>query len=97
MNEEQVKLNIRVHPGSSKNMITGYTDGILSVKITTRPEKGKANEALVTFMGDLLGIAKNRIKIHKGISSRKKVLVINGLNTEEISSRIIGQMNENNS
>ncbi|UCD09712.1 MAG: DUF167 domain-containing protein [Dehalococcoidales bacterium] len=94
MNEEQAKLNVHVHPGSSKNIITSYVHGILNVKITTRPEKGKANEALVTFIGDLLGIAKSRIKIQKGIVSRKKVLLIDGLNTEEISSRIIEHMNE---
>ena len=85
MNETQAILNIRVQPGSRKNMITAYTDGVLHIKITTPPEKGKANESLIKYLGSLLGIPKSRIKIQKGITSKNKVLLIDGLSTEEIS------------
>ena len=93
MNDNPTKLNVHVHPGSSRNMITGYTDGILNVKITARPEKGKANEALVTFLGDIFGIAKTRIKVQKGITSRNKLLLINGLNAEAILNIISKYLN----
>ena len=95
MNEEQAKLNIRVHPGSSKNMITGYTDGILNVKISTRPEKGKANASLVKYLSDLLGIGKSRIEIQKGTTSRNKLIVIQGISTSHAVSILLGSSDRN--
>jgi len=97
MSEEQAKLNVRVHPGSSKNMITGYTEGILNVKITTQPEKGKANEALVKYLSNLLGVTKSRISISKGHTSRNKVVSIQGLSTSNAVSLLTGSHNRRDS
>ena len=90
MNEEQAKLLIRVYPGSSKNTVTGYNDGILNIKITTRPEKGKANEALINYLSDLLSISKSRITVSKGNTSRNKVVLIQGMSTQDAVSCLIG-------
>jgi uncharacterized protein (TIGR00251 family) len=93
MNENQAILNIRVQTGSSKNTITGYSDSVLHIKITTRPEKGKANESLLKYLSHLLGIPKSRIEIQKGTTSRNKVLLIDGLSTEEISLMLFSHLN----
>ena len=90
MIEEQAKLHIRVYSGSSKNMITGYKDDILNIKITTRPEKGKANETLIKFLSDRLSIAKSRITISKGITSRNKIVLIQGMSTQDAISCLTG-------
>ncbi|UCC17044.1 MAG: DUF167 domain-containing protein [Dehalococcoidales bacterium] len=90
MNEEQAKLSIRVHPGAGKNMITGYTDGVLNVKITTRPEKGKANESLIKYLSNILSIAKSNIAIQKGTTSRNKLIMIQGISTSNAISLLLG-------
>ena len=97
MNEEQAKLTIRIHPGASKNMITGYCDGIFTIKITTRPEKGKANESLIKYLSKLLGIAKSRIEIQKGTTSRNKVISIQGLSTKSALSLLAGSIDRGDS
>ena len=89
MNENQTNLNIRVQPGASKNMITGYTSGVLNIKITTRPEKGKANESLIKYLSKLLGVAKSNISIQKGITSRNKLIVIQGISTSNAISLLL--------
>jgi uncharacterized protein (TIGR00251 family) len=89
MNEDQARLNIRVQPGSSKNMISGYADGVLNIKITTRPEKGKANESLIKYLSKLLGVAKRNISIQKGITSRNKLIVIQGTSTSNAISLLL--------
>ena len=95
MNENQAILNIRVQPGSSKNMITGYIDGVLHIKITTQPEKGKANESLIKYLSNLLGIPKSRIEIQKGTTSRNKVVSVQGLSSRNILSRLVGSSDRN--
>jgi uncharacterized protein (TIGR00251 family) len=91
MNEMQTRLDIRVHPGAGRNEITGFTDGILGIKLTTQPEKGKANAALVKYLGEALGIAKSRIVIQKGTTSRRKTVVIEGLDMKNITDLIAGR------
>ena len=90
MSEDQAILNIRVQPGARKNSITGYTNGILNVKITTRPEKGKANEALVKYLSDLLCVAKSSIEIQKGTTSRNKLISIQGISSSRAVSLLLG-------
>ncbi len=84
MSQESLKLDIKVHPGASRNEITGFRDGILNIKVTTRPEKGKANSAVVDVLADALGIAKSRITITRGMSSRLKTVEINGMDIKSV-------------
>ena len=90
MSEDQAILNIRVQPGARKNSITGYTGGVLNIKITTRPEKGKANESLIKYLSSILGIAKSNITIHKGTTSRNKLIMIQGISTSTAVSALLG-------
>lgn len=71
-------LTVRVKPGSKKRELKEEPDGI-SVHLTSPPEKGKANEELIEILSEHLGIAKSRIKIKKGHTSRTKVVEIDML------------------
>lgn len=53
-------------------MVEGHRDGWLHVKVTERPHKGRANEALRGFLSKRLKIAKSELEILAGVSSRKK-------------------------
>jgi uncharacterized protein len=90
MKESQARLDIRVYPGAGKNEIKGFKDGVLDVRITAHPEKGKANEALIKYLSDILGIAKNSIEIRRGTASRRKSLVISGLDEKTVMDRLSG-------
>ncbi len=79
-------LNIKVIPQSSKNSIDGWENGRLRIRIRGTPEKGKANEALIAFLAEELGIAKSRIAIVSGQTSRLKRLRIEGVDETSLSS-----------
>ena len=55
-----VIFSVTVVPRSSKTAIAGILGGMLKVKLAAAPEKGKANESLVEFLADTLGIKKKR-------------------------------------
>lgn len=86
MSENHAKLNIRVQPGASKNTISGYKEGVFNIKITTQPEKGKANESLIKYLSNLLGVSKSNISIQKGAASRNKLIIIQGISTSNAIS-----------
>jgi uncharacterized protein (TIGR00251 family) len=81
-------LSIRVNPNAKYNEITGWRDGALQVKIAAPPEKGKANKELIDFLSRMLGVKKSAISIIKGQTSRNKVIIIEGMNREEIIKRL---------
>ena len=71
-------LKVYLQPKSSKNEVVGpYRDGI-KVKVTAPPVKGKANEALIRFLAEELGVSPSRIEIMRGLHSREKTLRISG-------------------
>jgi uncharacterized protein (TIGR00251 family) len=77
-------IHLRVQPATSKNIIDGRYGNSVRVKITAAPEQGKANAALVDLLSDKLKIAKSAIEIIRGHSSRNKVVVINGIEEDEV-------------
>ena len=66
----------------------GFTDGVLRVKVSAPPSKGKANRELITFLSRLLGVGKDSINIIKGRTTRNKVVAIDGLSREEVMARL---------
>jgi len=84
MSEEKVKLAVQAHPGAKRNEVLGFRDGVLHLKIAAPALKGKANQELVSFLGDILGIAKNRVIIEKGASGKNKLLSIVGLDSDTV-------------
>jgi len=58
------------------------------VKIAAPPVKGKANQELVRFLSDILGVAKSNITIEKGLTSRRKVVGIRGVTKEEVAREL---------
>ncbi|GHT78156.1 hypothetical protein FACS1894104_0940 [Actinomycetota bacterium] len=72
-------LALKVLPKSSVNAIVGWTDATqseLAVKVQAPPTDGSANQALIKFLAQELGIAKSRIEIKCGQASRHKLLRI---------------------
>lgn len=70
-------LKIRVLPRSSRNEVAGeMADGALKVKLTAPPVDGKANDALIELLSDHFAVAKNKITIVRGLTSKNKTIEI---------------------
>jgi hypothetical protein len=60
----------------------------LKIKVTAPPVDSAANELLVEFLADLLGISKSSVQILKGQTSRSKIVQIFGLKTDQILKKL---------
>lgn len=83
-------LKVKVVPGSSRNQIAGWLGESLKIRVMANPEKGKANDALVSLLADTLRIPKQDVTISSGASSPRKAFKISGLSQSEIKSRLSG-------
>ena len=81
-------LKIKVVPGSSRNHIAGWLGESLKIRVTANPEKGKANDAVVTLLADTLKIPKQDVTLSSGASSPRKIFKISGLSHSEIKTRL---------
>ena len=70
----------KIVPASSKNAVMGTLGGMLKIKISAAPEKGKANQCLIEFLSDFLDVKKKDIQIISGQTSPTKEIKITNLN-----------------
>jgi hypothetical protein len=86
-------LAIRVTPRASHNEIAEIlSDGTVRIRLTAPPAEGKANEALVEFLADILNVSQSRIEIVAGMTGRDKLVSILDLDTETVHQRILQQL-----
>jgi len=72
----RIVFNVKVVPGSSKTVIAGLYNGMLKVRLSAAPEKGKANQALVELLAERFNIPKNAIVIVSGQTSKVKMISV---------------------
>ena len=94
MTREIAHINMQIQPNARRNEVLGFEEGILRVKIAAPPVKGKANKELVDFLSGLLGVSKGSITIEKGLTSRRKLVVIEGLSQAQILERLGAESRE---
>ena len=88
-----IRLFVRLTPKASRNAINGVMVDAsgreqLKVSVTTVPENGKANQALIKLLAKAAKWPKSSIEIVAGQTDRNKVLVIQG-DPSELTAQII--------
>lgn len=79
---------MQVHPGAKQNTVVRLENGVWHIKIAAPPVEGKANKELVGFLSAVLGVSKSRITIEKGVTSRKKLIVVEGMTQGDVEERL---------
>ena len=84
-------VDIHVQPGARKTEIVGLYGQAIKIKVAATPERGIANEALINFIAERLGIAKKAVKLSRGRTGRSKTVAIEGMSAEEARQRLLGE------
>src|SRR5262245_62359061 len=83
-----VILPVHAQPGARKDGITGVHAGRLKVAVTQAPEKGKANQALVKLLAELLELKRAQIALIAGETSHHKKFLITGIDRATLEQRL---------
>src|ERR1044072_6850067 len=83
-----VLLSIKLQPRASANEIGEALGNELRVKVTAPPVDSAANEALVRFLAEQLGCARNRVELVRGQTSRHKLIKLHGMTVEEVARKL---------
>ena len=79
-----VILAVRVQPRASKDEIAGEIAGALKIRLQSPALQGRANDALIEFLAELLKIPKSAVRILSGERNRIKRLEIRGVTKQQI-------------
>jgi uncharacterized protein (TIGR00251 family) len=71
-------LALHVHPGAKRAEVAGLHGDRLKVRIAAPALDGRANDALIDFLAEKLGVPKLRVSIARGERSRDKLVAVSG-------------------
>jgi len=85
---EDCLLPVRLHPGARRNAITGEHDGALKIALTAPLVDGRANEALLRYIAEIMGLSQSRVTLKSGLTSRSKMVLITRIRAEEVTAKL---------
>ncbi len=88
MVDRRLTVSVRVQPNAARNRIVRFQDGVLYVRLAAPPVEGRANEALIKHLSDVLDVAKSSVSIEKGLTAKNKTVAIDGIDMERFKKRI---------
>jgi len=68
--------------------VSGRRGDAIVVRLAAPPVDGAANDALIAFLAERLGIGQRQITIVRGATARDKTIAIEGLAPGEIPRRL---------
>jgi uncharacterized protein (TIGR00251 family) len=86
-------IQLYVQPGARKTELSGFfgEPSRLKLRVAAPPVEGAANEAVLKFFSKLLGV---RTELQSGGKSRKKSVLVRGLDVRSVRTKIENLMNE---
>ena len=84
-----MRLALRVQPGARRTaLVARLASGEWKVAVSAPPVDGRANDAVVELMSDLLGVRRSQVTLVRGASARSKVVEVEGLSAEAADQRL---------
>jgi len=78
-----------VTPSAGRDALLGWQGEVLRLTVAAPAQRGKANEAALRLLAAALGLPRERLRIVRGQTSRRKVVAIQGLDEAEVRARLV--------
>lgn len=79
-----VVVSLKVQPRASRSGLAGMHGQALKVRLAAPPVDGKANEALLAFLAEALGVPRRRLALVAGETARDKRVRVEGLTCQDV-------------
>ena len=86
-----ITLTVHVQPRARKTEVAGKYGDAIKIRLKAPPVDGAANEELIRFLAERLGVARGMVRITSGLAARRKRVAIAGAaySTEDLQ-RMLG-------
>lgn len=83
-----VRLQLHIQPRASTTEIAGVHGDALKIRLAAPPVDGAANEALIRFLAERLGVPRAAVMLIAGLSGRRKLVEARGVGIEDARFRL---------
>ena len=94
--KDGARFAVRVVPRASRTAMVGVigegADAAVKIELQAPPVEGRANEALVEFLAESLGVRRADVAIAAGEHGRNKVVVVRGRSASEVAGVMEGRL-----
>ncbi len=87
-----VVLSLHVQPGARRTALVGIHGERLKIAVAPPPVDGKANKAVLKFLGKLFGCPSGSVSVVAGHGSRQKRVEIATITEAEVRQKIAQQL-----
>ena len=84
----RTSLRLRVVPGATRSRVVGRHGDAWKVTVSAPPEGGRANDAVLGVLADVLDVTRRDLELVSGRSSRDKVVVLDGMTLDTAERRL---------
>ncbi len=71
-------------PGSRRTELVGRYGDAWKLRVVAAPERGRANDAICAWLGELAGVGSGNVRVLSGASSRDKLIEVSGVSEAEL-------------
>ncbi len=82
------RLRLYVLPRATRTEIAGIHGDALKLRVAAPPVEGAANQAVVRFLAERLGVPRTQVSVVGGRTGRRKVVEIQGLDPATARARL---------
>jgi len=85
---DHVTLKLHIQPGAKTTEVVGVHGDALKVRLAAPPVDGQANQCLIKFIADQLGVNKNSVALISGDSTRSKRVRVTGISAAAVRAQL---------
>jgi uncharacterized protein (TIGR00251 family) len=82
------RLAVHVQPRAARSEVVGEHGGALKIRLAAPPVDNAANEALVAFVAERLGLPRRQVRLVGGLTNRRKLLEIEGMDAATVAAKL---------
>jgi uncharacterized protein len=83
------RLVVWVQPRASRTGVAGMHGDAVKIRLAAPPVDGAANEELIRFLAEILGVARSAVSVAAGETSRRKTIEVEGIDRATLEKRLL--------
>jgi uncharacterized protein len=80
----RARITVKVQPRAKTTALGEKIGHAYKLRVAAPPVDGKANDACIRFLAGRFGVAPSAVRIVQGLSSRTKVVEIEGIDPAQV-------------